>query len=96
MDDIICLKSNCAVWSIVQVIGPCLCKASPSDSLGSVDEELLKELENVPVVLTTQDEMDVRTVVKGLKVSALSSSLPVQHAHHLSTAMCTTEEEIFR
>lgn len=51
------------------MIRPSFCnRVSPSDSLGSVDEELLKELENVPVVLTTQDEMDVRVVVKGLKV----------------------------
>lgn len=78
----------------MQGLRPCLCKASPSDSLGSVDEELLKELENVPVVLTTQDEMDVRTVVKGLKVSVLSLSLPVQHVH-LRTAICTTEGEMF-
>jgi hypothetical protein len=48
---------------------PCFCtRATPSDSFSSVDEEMLKELENVPVVLTTQDEMDLRDVVKGLKV----------------------------
>lgn len=33
-----------------------------------MDEDFIKELENVPVVLSTQDEMEVRTVVKGLKV----------------------------
>ncbi|KAK9907769.1 hypothetical protein WJX75_009683 [Coccomyxa subellipsoidea] len=46
---------------------PCFCKVSQSDSLGSVDEDLIKELENVPVVLSTQDEMDVRVVVRDLK-----------------------------
>lgn len=59
-----------------QGVRECVCKASPSDSLGSVDEDLIKELENMPVVLTTQDEMDVRTVVKGLKVCTRQHCLP--------------------
>ena len=54
----------------IQGVRPCLCKLSSSDSLGSVDEDLIKELENVPVVLSTQDEMDVRVVVRGLKVGS--------------------------
>jgi hypothetical protein len=52
----------------MQGLRPCFCKVSQSDSLGSVDEDLIKELENVPVVLSTQDEMDVRVVVRDLKV----------------------------
>ena len=43
--------------------------AAPRDpSFSSVDEELLKELEQMPIVLTTQDEQDVVEVVRGLKV----------------------------
>lgn len=41
--------------------------ASSSDSFGSIDEEVLKELKNVPMVLATQDEMDMRDVVRGLR-----------------------------
>lgn len=58
--------SNCH-RPLYKGIKQCISKTSPSDSLGSVDEDLIKELENMPVVLTTQDEMDVRVVVKGLK-----------------------------
>ena len=41
--------------------------ASSSDSFGSIDEEVLKELKNVPMVLATQDEMDMRHIVRGLR-----------------------------
>ena len=41
--------------------------ASSSDSFGSIDEEVLKELKNVPMVLATQDEMDMRDVARGLR-----------------------------
>ena len=40
---------------------------SSSDSFGSIDEEVLKELKNVPAVLATQDELDLVDVVKGLQ-----------------------------
>ena len=40
---------------------------SSSDSFGSIDEEVLKELKNVPAVLATQDELDLVEVVKGLR-----------------------------
>ena len=40
---------------------------SSSDSFGSIDEEVLKELKNVPAVLATQDELDLVDVVKGLR-----------------------------
>lgn len=40
---------------------------SSSDSFGSIDEELLKELKKVPAVLATQDELDVVEIVKGLQ-----------------------------
>ncbi len=41
--------------------------ATSSDSFGSIDEEVLKELKNVPAVLATQDEMDVLAVARGLR-----------------------------
>ena len=40
---------------------------SSSDSFGSIDEEILKELKKVPAVLATQDELDLVEVVKGLR-----------------------------
>ncbi len=40
---------------------------SSSDSFGSIDEEILKELNNVPAVLATQDEMDLVEVVRDLR-----------------------------
>jgi hypothetical protein len=48
--------------------------ATSSDSFGSIDEEVLKELKNVPAVLATQDEMDVMSVARGLR-----HRLKVQH-----------------
>lgn len=53
---------------------------SSSESFGSIDEELLKELKKVPAVLATQDELDLVEVVKGLqhrlKVQPRNHALP--------------------
>lgn len=55
--------------------------ATPSDSFGSIDEEVLKELKNVPAVLATQDEMDVMAVARGLR-----HRLKVQHSTRTGVA----------
>ena len=54
--------------------GTCRHAAPRDPSFSSVDEELLKELEQVPIVLTTQDERDVVEVVHGLKVGQPAGS----------------------
>lgn len=55
---------------------------SSSDSFGSIDEEVLKELKNVPMVLATQDEMDMVDVFRGLR-----TRFKVQHLTDISLNM---------
>ena len=53
-----------------------------------MDEELLRELDQVPIVLTTQDERDVVEVVHGLKVSSAQPAVLCYGAQQSLRSRC--------